>query len=360
MKTALVTGGGGFVGSALVHRLVTNGVAVRVIGRSATPYPALEGLDVEQIEGDISDISLCKRALKRCDALFHFAADYRLWVPDPKTMYTTNVEATKQLMLTAADSGCSGIVHCSSVATLNCGNDGSVVDENTPLKPEAIVGHYKRSKFLAEQVVVSIAKEKAAPIVIVNPSAPVGPRDCRPTPTGKMVLDAFCGRMPAYIKTGMNLVHVDDVAQGTLLALTHGKYGERYILGGENLMLADILSIISSFSGRPPPRICLPEAPLFPVALLLEACGRLFRFEPLIHRDVLRMARKIMFVSSAKAQRELGYAPRPVIHALADAVRWFHDNGYCSPHCEEPINLPADSDQMLPDGLPAHYQHSLR
>lgn len=339
---------------------MNSGVAVRVLGRSPKRYPALEGLDVEQISGDIADSALCRRALKGCDALFHFAADYRLWVPNPHEMYATNVEATRQLMLTAADCGCSGIIHCSSVATLNCGKDGSVVDEATPSNPDAVIGHYKRSKFLAEQEVVSIANDRMAPIVIVNPSAPVGPCDCRPTPTGKMVLDAFCGRMPAYIKTGMNLVHVDDVAHGAMLALEKGRYGERYILGGENLMLDEILAIISSFSGRAVPRLRLPVLPLLPVAFLLETCSRIFHFEPLIHRDVLRMALKIMFVSSAKAQRELGYSPRPVRHALADAVNWFYRNGYCGPRCRNPINLPDGSNRMVPDEIPASYQDSFR
>jgi dihydroflavonol-4-reductase len=326
--TTLVTGASGFVGSAVARALVAGGAPVRALvrPRSARGLPA--DLPLEPAVGDLDDPASLARAVAGCRSLFHVAADYRLWVPQPEAMYRTNVAGTRALLLAAAEAGVERIVYTSSVATLGRPAGGGTADETTPATLGEMIGHYKRSKYLAEQAVRELILERGLPVVIVNPSAPVGPRDARPTPTGRMVLEAARGRMPAYVDTGLNLVHVDDVAAGHLLAFERGRVGERYILGGQDMTLGEILALIARLSGRRPPALRLPAAALLPVALAAEGLARLRGAgEPLVTVDGVRMARKPMYFSSAKAARELGYRARPAETALADAIRWYRDRG---------------------------------
>jgi dihydroflavonol-4-reductase len=326
--TALVTGATGFVGSAVARALVSRGERVRALVRRSSSLRLLQGLPVEIVTGDLNDPASCRAALEGCDALFHVAADYRLWVPQPDAMYRTNVEGTRALLLAAADAGVKRIVYTSSVAALGARPDRRPADETTAATLAGMVGHYKRSKFLAEQAVRELVAEPGLPVVIVNPAAPVGPGDARPTPTGRVVLEAARGRVPAYVDTGLNLVHVDDVAQGHLLAFEHGRVGERYVLGGENLPLSRMLAMIADLMGRRAPRLRLPAGALLPVAFLAEAIARIGRGrEPLITADGVRMARKPMYFTSAKAERELGYRSRPAVEGLRDAIAWYRSQG---------------------------------
>lgn len=326
--TTLVTGASGFIGSAVVRGLIASRHDVRVLLRPQSERRNLEGLSLDIVIGDLTDRASLARAATGCEALFHVAADYRIWVPDPAPIYRTNVEGTRGLMLAAAEAGVQRIVYTSSVATLGLSVNGTPADESTPVALEDMIGHYKRSKFLAEQEVLRLVQEYRLPAVIVNPSAPIGPRDIRPTPTGRLILDAATGRMPAYVDTGLNLVHVDDVAAGHLLAFERGRIGERYVLGGENMTLAQILGAVARLAGRRAPRLRLPHDALLPFAYLAETWGRLTRTEPRLTADGLRMAKKHMYYSSAKAKHELGYDARPVEEAFADAIAWFRRNGY--------------------------------
>lgn len=322
--TILVTGAAGFVGSAVARRLVDAGHGVRALVRPTSDRRNLDGLPVEIVPGDLRDRDSLKRALRGCRALFHVAADYRLWVRNPDEIYRSNVEGTRNVLLAALDAGVERIVYTSSVATLGLRNDGIPADEATPVSLGDMIGHYKRSKFLAEEVVRELYREHGLPVVVVNPSTPVGPRDRKPTPTGRMVADAAAGRMPAYVDTGLNVVHVDDVAEGHLLAFASGKIGERYILGGENLSLRAILAEIAALAGRRPPKIRLPHDAVLPFAYLVEGWARLGGTDqPLLTVDGVKLAKKRMYFSSDKARRELGYAPRPARDALKDAVEWF-------------------------------------
>ena len=330
MRT-LVTGASGFVGSAIVHRLLDAGHDVRVLLRANSLQDNIEGLNVDIAIGDLADMATLKQAATGCSAIFHVAADYRLWVPHPQAMYAANVDGTRNIMRAALEAGVERIVYTSSVATLGVHPDGTSADEKTPSSLENMIGHYKRSKFMAEAVVHELIEKEALPAVIVNPSTPVGPRDIKPTPTGKMILDAARGRMPAYVDTGLNIVHVDDVAAGHLLALDKGVIGERYILGGENMSLKDILSQVATIAGRKPPRIRLPHNVVLPMAWVAQGIARLSNAaQPIMTVDGVRMAKKRMFYSSAKAERELGYTHRAVHEALHDAVEWFRGHGYCS------------------------------
>ncbi len=328
-KPALVTGASGFVGSAVARALVAAGRSVRVLLRPSSDRRNIADLPVELRLGALEDHASLRAALEGCGALFHVAADYRLWVRDPAAMYAANVEGTRALMLAALDAGLARVVHTSSVATLGLMPDGTAADETTPSRLEDMVGPYKRSKFLAEEVVRDLVRERGLPAVIVNPSTPIGPRDLKPTPTGRMIVEAASGRMPAFVDTGLNLVHVDDVATGHLLAERRGRLGERYILGGEDMTLAEILQRIAVLTARRPPRWRLPIAAIWPIALIAEGMGRFSGREPFVTLDGLRMARKKMFFSSAKAVRELGYAPRPAEAGLADAIAWFRQAGMC-------------------------------
>ena len=319
---ALVTGATGFVGSAVTRRLLLDGHQVRVLVRALSDHRNLQGLDVEMIEGDLGNAASLRPACDGCDALFHVAADYRLWAPVPEELYHTNVEGTRAILEAARQVGVPRIVYTSSVATLGLPVDGSLGDENTAVALGDMIGHYKRSKFLAEKVARTFAAE-GLPIVIVNPSTPLGPHDIKPTPTGRIVRDAIAGRLPAYVDTGLNVVHVDDVAEGHWLAFQCGRVGERYILGGFNLSLREVLIEIADIAGRSPPKIRLPHAAVMPVAYAAEAWARLTGTNPIATVEEARMSKKRMFFSSAKAERELGYAPRPARLALEDAVQWF-------------------------------------
>jgi len=323
----LVTGATGFVGSAVARALATRGHALRLLVRANSDRRNLAGLDAELVVGDLTDPASLVRAAAGCRYVVHVAADYRFWVPDPDAMLAANVGGALATIRAAASAGAERIVHCSSVAALGQVGDGTPANEDTPTREADFVGIYKRSKYLAEKAVLDMARREQLPVVVVNPAAPVGPRDIKPTPTGKMILDAAAGRVPAYIDTGLNIVHVDDVAEGHALALEHGRVGERYVLGGENMLLKDILGLVAEVAGRRPPTIRLPEALVWPAAFLMENFARLTGVPPLMTRDHLKMARKKMFYSSAKAMTELGYRPRPVRQAVEDAVAWFRANG---------------------------------
>ncbi len=324
----LVTGATGFVGSAVVRRLLDRGEVVRVLTRPESDRRNLEGLDIDIIEGDLRDPSTLGPALAGCTGLYHVAADYRLWTRRPDQLYQANVEGTRALMLAAADAGVTRIVYTSSVATLGLIRGGAPADETTPVALRDMIGHYKRSKYMAEQAVQSLIRENGLPVVIVNPSTPIGPRDVKPTPTGRMVVEAATGRMPAFVDTGLNVVHVDDVAEGHLLAFDHGTIGERYILGGYNMTLAQILEEIAGLTGGRAPRVKIPHSVVLPVAAVAETWARVAGGEPFVTVDGVRMARKRMFFSSAKAVADLGYKFRPSEHAFSDAIGWFGAEGY--------------------------------
>jgi len=327
--TSLVTGATGFVGSAVVRALLDAGEVPRVLVRPESDRRNLDGLGVDLAEGDLRDAASLARACRGCQALFHVAADYRLWVPRPEEIYAANVDGTRALMQAAGAAGVARIVYTSSVATLGLNRDGSPADEATPAALADMIGHYKRSKFLAEEVVRGMVTEAGLPAVIVNPSTPIGPRDIKPTPTGRMIVEAARGRIPAFVDTGLNVVHVADVAAGHLLAFERGRIGERYILGGENLAFAEILGSIARLRGRPPPRLRLPHGLVLPIAHAAEAWARLTGgAEPFVTVDGLRMSKKRMFFTSAKAETVLGYRARPAEAALADAVAWFREAGY--------------------------------
>lgn len=313
----------------MLRQLIAAGHSVRALVRTNSDRRNLTGLSVEIFIGDLTDQSSLNRAMAGCSTLFHVAADYRLWVPHPREMYETNVAGTRNIMLAAAQAGVRSIVYTSSVATLGLNPDGSPADENTPVSLADMIGHYKRSKFLAEAEVKRLIKEQNLPVVIVNPSTPIGPRDIRPTPTGRMIVDAAAGRMPAYVDCGLNLVHVDDVALGHLLALERGRIGERYVLGGVNMTLKEILVELAAITGRRPPRIRLPHDLVLPLAYFAEGWAWISGGkEPRITRVGVKLAKKRMFFSGEKARGLLGFHPRPIAGALAEAVDWFQQNGY--------------------------------
>jgi dihydroflavonol-4-reductase len=320
--TTLLTGATGFVGSAVARTLLARGHALRLLVRPGSDRSNLQGLQVDLAEGDLTDEASLVRAVQGCRFVVHVAADYRLWVPDPAAMMRANVAGTRALLLAARAAGVERVVYCSSVAALGLMSDGSAADETTPVHEDKIIGVYKHSKYRAEQEVLALVRDHGVPAVIVNPSTPVGPRDIKPTPTGKMIKDAAQGRMPAYVECGLNIVHVDDVAEGHALALERGRIGEKYILGGEDFWLGQVFAMAARAGGRKPPSIKLPVWPLVPVALVCETLAR-FGIAPVVTRETLRMSRKKMFFSSAKARTELGYAPRPAEQAIQDAVAWF-------------------------------------
>ncbi|MGH8143057.1 MAG: hopanoid-associated sugar epimerase, partial [Steroidobacteraceae bacterium] len=297
---ALVTGASGFVGAAVARALLRAGWQVRALVRPTADRRNLVGLALECVPGDLADVASLEPALAGCEGLFHVAAEYRLWTTEPQRLYQSNVDGTRNLLDAARRAGVRRLVYTSSVATLGLREDGSASDESDTAGLADMVGHYKRSKFLAEQWVLQAA-QAGLPVVIVNPSTPVGPGDVKPTPTGRMVLDAASGRMPAYVDTGLNIVHVDDVAEGHLLALHHGRCGERYILGGTDLSLKQILTVIATVAGRRPPRVRLPISLALPLAYAAETCAHIGRFETRITVDGERMARHRMYFSSAKA-----------------------------------------------------------
>ena len=323
----LVTGATGFVGSAVARALLRAGHPVRVLARPASDRRNLQGLAVEIAEGSLEDAESLAAAVAGCRYLFHVAADYRLWVRDPEAMFRVNVEGTRELMLAALAAGVERIVYTSSVATLGIVK-GGVADEETASRAADMIGPYKRSKFEAEVVVAELIAERALPAVIVNPSTPIGPGDVKPTPTGRLIVEAARGRMPGFADTGLNIVHVEDVALGHLLAARSGQIGRRYILGGENLSLKEILAEVAELTGRRRPALRIPHAALLPIAAGAEAVARLTGREPFTTVDGVRLARKKMFFSTARAIAELGYAARPARQAIADAVAWYKANGY--------------------------------
>ena len=327
MKT-LITGANGFLGSAVLRLLINKGHTVRALVRPDSDRRNFSGIDFEQIEGDLRDIDSLKRAVKGCNILLHLAADYRLWIPDPETMYQINVDGTRNIIMAACNANIEKIVYTSSVATLGLNDDGTPADESTPVSIDNMFGHYKRSKYLAEEEVNRLVKEQGCPVTIVNPSTPVGPRDIKPTPTGRIVLDTIRGRMPAYVDTGLNIVHVDDVAKGHLLALEKGEIGERYILGGDNMTLASILEYICVSQNMKPPTIKLPHNLVLPVAWVMEQIAKLTKKEPRATVDSVRMSKKLMYFSSNKAKEKLGYQTRPGVEGLKDAIDWFNKEGY--------------------------------
>ncbi len=329
MKT-LITGANGFVGSAVLRQLLKEGHEVRALVRTGSNRSNLADLPLEIIEGDLIDSNSLKNAVSGCDYLFHVAADYRLWTPEPAQMYQTNVDGTRILIQHAADAGVKKIVYTSSVATLGINPDKSPADEDTPVCLADMIGHYKRSKYLAEEEVHELIRSQQIPVTIVNPSTPIGPRDIKPTPTGRIIVDCLCGRIPAYVDTGLNIAHVDDVAHGHLLALDKGEVGERYILGGEDLSLKAILKLICEIGQRKPPRISLPHNLVLPVAKLIEIWAGISGIEPLTTVDGIRLAKKHMFFSSNKAVEKLGYQSRTARSAIEEAIIWFVDNNYCT------------------------------
>jgi dihydroflavonol-4-reductase len=326
---ALVTGATGFVGAAVARALAAAGWQVRALVREGSDRSNLATLAVEPVVGDLADVSSLARALEGCAGLFHVAADYRLGARDPTPLYRTNVDGTRHILDAARTAGVPRIVYTSSVATIGIPSDGSPGEERTPVGLSDMIGHYKRSKFLAEEVARDAVRSGLA-VVIVNPSTPVGPGDIKPTPTGQLVLDAARGRMPAYVDTGLNVVHVDDVAAGHLLAFERGRPGERYILGGEDMTLQIILAQIARLVGRTPPRVRLPYAAVLPVAYLAEGFARISGRSGRVTLEGVRMSRKRMFFSSGKAVSELGYRWRPPHEAFEDAVRWFRERGLVS------------------------------
>ncbi len=324
--TALVTGAGGFVGSAVVCALLARGEAVRAMVRK--PSDNLAGLGCEIVTADMRDADAMRAVLDGCSSLYHVAADYRLWARDPGEIERTNVDGTRIVMTAAIAAGVKRIVYTSSVATLALSDSGTPVDETAPLDAANAIGAYKRSKVAAERLVEELVVRRGLPAVIVNPSTPIGPRDRRPTPTGRVIVEAACGRMPAFVDTGLNLVHIDDVAAGHLLAHDEGRVGERYILGGQDATLQAMLAAIAARTGRRAPTLSLPRGMLFPLAWAAEAAARVTGREPMLTADGLRLAKYRMFFSHAKATRELGYAARPYEAAINDALAWFEAHGY--------------------------------
>lgn len=326
-RLILVTGVSGFVGSAVVRALDRRGFRLRGLVRAGSSPVNLADFPGELVEGDLRDPAAMAAAMRGVETLFHVAADYRLWARDPEEIVRNNLSGTRCAMEAALDAGVGRIVYTSSVATLRPGATGAV-DEAAAAAPGQAIGAYKRSKVLAERLVERMVAEQGLPAVIVQPSTPIGPRDVKPTPTGRIVVEAARGRMPAYIDSGLNLAHVDDIAEGHVLAMGKGSVGERYILGGQDVMLGDMLGEIATRTGRKPPRLRLPRAPLMPLAWINEGFARLSGgSDPFLTLDSLRMARHRMFFSSAKAERELGYAARPWQHAIGDAVDWFRQRG---------------------------------
>jgi dihydroflavonol-4-reductase len=323
---ALVTGATGFVGAAVARALAAAGWQVRALVRAGSDRSNLQPLAVDPVEGDLADPNSLERALEGCEALFHVAADYRLGARHPEQLYRTNVDGTRNILSAARTARVPRIVYTSSVATIGIPADGSPGEERTPVGLHNMIGHYKRSKFLAEEVARDAAREGLS-VVSVNPSTPVGPGDIKPTPTGQLVLDAATGRMPAYVDTGLNIVHVDDVAAGHLLAFERGRAGERYILGGEDMTLQTILGEIARVAHVKPPSIRLPYAVVLPVAYLAEAFAWVSGRSGRVTLEGVRMSRKRMFFSSARAAAELGYRWRPPLQAFEDALRWFRERG---------------------------------
>jgi dihydroflavonol-4-reductase len=323
----LVTGGTGFVGANLVRELLADGHTVRVLARRGGDRRALEGASVQIVEGDLLDAASLRTAVAGARHVYHVAADYRLWAPDLRVLYRANVDGTRHLLAAAAEAGAERIVYTSTVGAVGIPKDGTPGDETTAVSLADMVGAYKASKFLAERVADEFAA-RGAPVVIVNPSAPIGPWDVKPTPTGQMIVDFLDGKMIGSLDTGLNIVHVRDVARGHILAAQKGRVGERYILGHRNLSLLEIFRMLSALTGVPAPRFRVPYAVAWLAAAGMEGLSRLTGRPPQVPLTAVRMARKRMYFSAEKAIRELGLPQTSAETALADAVGWFTERGY--------------------------------
>ncbi len=335
METCFLTGGTGFVGANLARLLIEKGFHVRALARKGSNRKNLEGLPVEIVEGGLSDEAALKAGCSGARFAFHCAADYRLWVQNPEAMYESNVQGTVHVVEAALRAGCEKIVHCSSVAVVKPRPDRRPADETSEYASESeIVSHYKKSKYLAEKEALKLA-QKGAPVVVVNPAAPIGDHDVKPTPTGKIVVDFLNGRIPSYIETGLNVVFARDVALGHLLAAEKGRIGERYILGGENITFKAMLEILADISGLPGPQFKTPYSVAYVFAALDSARAKLMGGEPLAPLDAVKMAKYYMWYDSTKAQKEWGYHPVSAHEALKSAVNWFLENGYVSKKAEE-------------------------
>jgi dihydroflavonol-4-reductase len=325
---AFITGGTGFVGSHVARVLAEQGADLRLLVRKTSRLENIANISGERVTGDLTDAESLKKGMAGCEAVFHVAADYRLWTRNPHEMYAANVEGTRAILKAAQEAGVKRVVYCSTVATMGFTGNGKMTDENSPVSLGNMIGHYKRSKFMGEQVVLEAAKA-GVNVVMVNPTAPIGEQDIKPTPTGRIVLDFLKGKFPAYVETGLNLVDVHDVAQAHVAAFEKAKPGERYILGGENLTLKQVLDKLSEISGVPSPTIKLPYAVAF-VSGMFDTffTGMIFRKEPRVTLDAVRMGKKKMWASSQKAERDLGWQPAPIGGALRRAADWFKANGY--------------------------------
>jgi len=323
-----VTGATGFLGSHVARQLLARGAELRLLVRPTSRLDNIADLAAERVTGDLRDVDSLRNGMSGCEFVFHVAADYRLWARDRNELYQSNVEGTRNILHAARDSGVRRVVYTSSVATMGFGNDGRLTDENSPVALADMIGDYKRSKFLAEQLVIE-AGRSGQNVVMVNPTTPVGERDIKPTPSGQIIVDFLRGKFPAYVDTGLNLVDVVDCAEGHLLAMEKAQPGERYILGGENLTLKQILDKLGAITGMPSPNIKLPYAVALATGVVDTIfTGKILRREPRVTIDAVRMGRKKMFVTSAKAERALGWQSRPVDNALRRAVEWFGANGY--------------------------------
>ncbi len=328
---AFVTGATGFVGSHVARVLLEQGSEVRLLVRPSSDLRNIQDLAGDRVTGDLRDASSIEKAMLGCDVVFHVAADYRLWAPDSDQMYRSNVEGTRTILSAARKNRVRRVVYTSSVATMGFAADGSSADENSPVSLDNMIGHYKRSKYMAEEIAIAEGRN-GLDVVIVNPSTPVGERDIKPTPTGRIILDFLKKKFPAYVDTGLNLVDATECARGHVAALEKGRSGERYILGGENLTLKQILDKLAVITGLPSPTIRVPYFIALATGVVDEIfTGRIRGREPRVTIDAVRMGRKKMFVSSTKAERELGWKPLPVDNALRRAVDWFQSNGYVSP-----------------------------
>ena len=323
--TTLITGASGFVGSAVMRKCLARGEDVRVLVRENSDRTLIQEHAVEVVVGDLTDQASLEKAIEGCRYLYHVAADYRLWSKDPNELYQSNVDGTRNIMQAALQQEIERIVYTSSVATLGLNADGSPANEDTPVSLDDMVGDYKRSKYLAEREVDKLVTEQNLPAVIVNPSTPVGAGDIKPTPTGQMILDAITGQMPAYVDTGLNIVHVEDVADGHLAAMDQGIIGERYILGAADMTLQEILTYIFNEIGQKPPKIKLPHNLILPVAWVMERIAGITGKPPRVTVSGVQLAKKMMFFSHSKASENLAYSPRPAGQALTDAVDWFQD-----------------------------------
>ena len=326
-----ITGATGFVGAHVARKYASEGASLRLLTRQTSRLDALAGLDAETVVGDLREPEKLRTALSGCDTVVHVAADYRLWVRDPEQMYAANVDGTRELLRLARETGVQRVVYTSSVATMGFKSDGTIVNEDTPVSLADMIGHYKRSKFLGEQEAIKAAKA-GQHVMILNPTTPVGPGDAKPTPTGRIIVDFLNKKFPAYVDTGLNLVDVDEVARVHVEALDHGTPGERYILGGENLTLKQILDRMSAITGLPSPTMKVPHSVAMAFAFFDETfTGKILGKEPRATVEAVRMGKKMMFATSAKAERDLGFKVLPIYNALRSAIEWFVANGYAPP-----------------------------